>query len=63
MIDNDRQLSLSMVGLGVEAFLDDAITAIADRIIQQHGISRSLTEFEALCQAMRTKSPMSSSTS
>ena len=30
MIDNDRQLGLSMVGLGVEAFLDDAITAIAD---------------------------------
>ena len=58
MIDNDRQLGLSLVGLGVEVFLDDAITAIADRVIQQHGISRSLPEFEVLCQAMRTKSPM-----
>ncbi len=58
MIDNDRQLGLSMVGLGVEVLLDDAITAIADRIIRERGISRTLEEFEELCQAMRQQSPV-----
>ena len=57
MIDNDRQLGLSMVGLGVEVLLDDAITAIGDRIIREHGVSRTLEEFEVLCQAMRQESP------
>ncbi len=58
MIDNDRQLGLSMVGLGVEVLLDDAITAIADRIICERGVSRTLEEFEVLCQAMRQESPL-----
>ena len=58
MIDNDRQLGLSVVGLGVEALLDDSITAIADRVIRERGVSRSADEFDVLCQAMRQEAPV-----
>ena len=57
LFSNDTRLAIGLVGLGSDGIVDGAQAAVADRIVDDHGLCWSASQFSALEQALRVQGP------
>lgn len=57
LFSNDIRLALGLAGVGTDSVIEGAQTAVADRVLEGHGLCWSAAEFVACEQSLRVEGP------